>query len=215
MIASDGSLTDNEVVEITVNEAGNQAPILAAIGVKSTTENVNLSFGASATDPDGTTPTLSAANLPVGASFNDNGNGTGTFNWTPSFTDAGIYNVTIVASDGALADSEVVEISVTEAGNQAPILATIGPRGATESINSNFTITATDPDATIPSLTALNLPAGATLVDNGDGSATFDWTPNFTQSGIYNVTFVASDGALADSEVVEIALVLAGFLPNP
>jgi len=59
-IASDGVLADSELVTITVNEAGNQAPLLAAIGPKSTTENVNLNFTISAIDPDATTPARSA-----------------------------------------------------------------------------------------------------------------------------------------------------------
>ena len=40
-------------------EAGNQTPLLAPIGPQSTTENVNLAFGVSASDPDGTLPSLS------------------------------------------------------------------------------------------------------------------------------------------------------------
>ena len=49
------------------------------------------------TDPDGTTPTLTATGLLSGASFTDNGDATGTLNWTPDFTQAGTYNVTFFA----------------------------------------------------------------------------------------------------------------------
>jgi len=209
-IASDGSLNDVEVVDINVLEAGNQAPVLAAVGPRSTTEDVDLNFTISASDPDATIPALSAANLPAGASLTDNGDGTGTFDWTPDFTQAGVHNVTFIASDGALADSEVVAITVVESGNQAPVLAAIGPRGTTENTNLNFTVSASDPDATIPALMAVNLPVGASLTDNGDGTGTFDWTPDFTQAGSYNVTFIASDGSLADSEVVAITVNEAG-----
>ncbi|MGB5138745.1 MAG: Ig-like domain-containing protein [Candidatus Zixiibacteriota bacterium] len=209
-IATDGTLADSEVVAITVNEGGNQAPILAAIGPKLVTEGANLNFVATATDADASVPTLSAVNIPLNATFLDNGNGTGTFNFNPSFTQSGVYNVTIIASDGTLADSEVVAITVNDAGNQAPVLAAIGPQPVNEGANLNFVISALDADGTTPGLSAIGLPAGATFINNGNGTGTFDFTPNFAQSGIYNVTFIASDGVLADSEVVAISVNEAG-----
>lgn len=210
VIASDGILADSEVVAITVNEAGNQRPVLAAIGPRNVTEGLNLNFNTSATDPDATIPTFSADNVPVNATYVDNGNGTATFNFNPDFTQAGVYNVTFIASDGSLADSEVVAITVIDSGNQRPVLAAIGPQSVTEGANLNFVATATDPDATTPTLTAFNVPLNATFVDNGNGSGTFNFNPSFVQSGIFNVTFIASDGALADSEVVAITVIDAG-----
>ncbi len=209
-IASDGLLADSEVVAITVNEAGNQAPVLASIGSRSVTEGQLLSFSATATDPDQTVPTLIAQNAPSGAVFTDNGDGTASFSFTPTFIQAGIYNVRIIASDGTRADSEVVAITVNEAGNQRPVLAAIGARGATEGVTLNFATSATDADATIPAMTAVNVPANATYTDNGNGTGAFSFTPGFLQAGIYNVTFIASDGVLADSEVVTITVLDAG-----
>ncbi|MDH3938532.1 MAG: putative Ig domain-containing protein, partial [candidate division Zixibacteria bacterium] len=208
--ASDGPAVDSEAVVITVNEAGNQSPVLAAIGAQSTTEDVNLNFGITATDPDATIPSLTTSTLPTGATFVDNGDGSGTFDWTPSFTDAGTYNVTFYAGDGSAADSEAVVITVNESGNQSPILAAIGAQSTTENVNLNFGISASDPDATIPSLTTSTLPTGATFVDNGDGSGTFDWTPSFTDAGTYDVTFYADDGTASDSEGVVITVNEAG-----
>ncbi|MCH7948844.1 MAG: hypothetical protein IIC66_13710, partial [candidate division Zixibacteria bacterium] len=208
--ASDGLVSDSEIVRITVNEAGNQLPVLSAIGSQSTPEGINLSFALSAVDPDSTIPTLSTSALPTGAIFTDNGNGTASFDWTPTFDQSGSYNVIFFASDGASKDSEVVTITVTEGGNQAPVLATIGNKTVLEGVNLNFAISATDVDATIPILTTSSLPSGAIFTDNGDGSASFDWTPNFIQSGTYNVTFYASDGSLVDSEVVNITVNEAG-----
>jgi hypothetical protein len=192
---------------------GNSAPILAAIGARTVTENANLNFNISATDPDATIPVLSTSALPGTATFVDNLNGTGTFNWTPSFTDAGIYSVTFYASDGTEIDSEIVSITVNDAGNQYPVLATIGPRSVAEGANLNFQISATDPDATIPSLSATDLPTNATFVDNLDGTGTFDFNPDLTQAGSYSVTFKAFDGALVDSEVVVITVTNSNQAP--
>ncbi|MBK7141795.1 MAG: tandem-95 repeat protein [bacterium] len=209
-ITSDGALADSEVVTITVNDAGNQAPVLAAIGARSTSEGVNLTFGATATDPDGTTPTLSSGTLPTGATFIDNGNGTGTFNWTPSFTQSGGYQVVIRATDGSLSDSEIVTINVLEAGNRAPVFATVGPQSVTEGLLLTIPVNSSDPDGTTPVLTSSTLPLGAGFVDNGDGSGSLTWTPTFLQSGVYNVSFFATDGILRDTELVVITVIDAG-----
>ena len=69
-------------------------PELAPIGAQSVDENVSLNFGVSATDVDATTPVLSTSALPTGATFTDNLDGTGTFDWTPDFAQAGVYSVT-------------------------------------------------------------------------------------------------------------------------
>jgi hypothetical protein len=208
--ATDGIVIDSEVVPITVTDGGNQAPILAAIGPRSTTEGVLLTFGVSATDADLTTPVLSTSALPVNASFIDNGNGTGTFDFTPSFTQAGAVTVTFYATDGPTTDSEQVVITINEAGNQIPVLAAIGPRLVTETQTLLFNISATDPDGTSPTFTTSLLPTNASFVDNGDGTGSFSFTPDFTQQGLYTVTFRATDGVEVDSEVVTITVNDAG-----
>ncbi|MGH8003863.1 MAG: Ig-like domain-containing protein, partial [Limisphaerales bacterium] len=204
-IASDGSLADSEAVAITVGEV-NRAPVLSAIGSKTTNENQLLQFRVSSSDPDLTTPSLSALNLPLGAGFTDSLNGAGSFAWTPSFTQAGSYNVTFIASDGSLADSEIVTIAVNEAGNQPPVLDPIGAKVGAENALLQFRITSSDGDGTIPNLAAVGLPSGASFVDSLNSRGSFSWTPNFTQAGTYNVTFIAGDGLLADSEAVTITI---------
>ena len=204
--ANDGISADSEIVTITVNEAGNQSPVLATIGPKTVLEGANLNFGISASDADSTAPALSTSALPTGATFVDNGNGTGTFDWTPAFTQSGSYFVFFYASDTLASDSEIVSITVNEAGNQLPVLAIIGSQSTTEGINLNFGVSAVDPDSTTPSLSTSTLPANATFTDNGNGTGSFSWTPGFDQAGIYNITFFASDGAAKDSEIVTVTI---------
>ncbi|RME31375.1 MAG: hypothetical protein D6800_00840, partial [Candidatus Zixiibacteriota bacterium] len=209
----DTLLVDSEVVTITVNEAGNQPPVLALIPDTTTAEGVTLSFTVTATDPDAEIPVLSATGLPLNATFVDNANGSGTFTFTPDFTQAGVYAVTFFATDAALAvDSQVVTITVTET-NQPPVLAAIGPQTTTENVLLSFVVTASDGDSVIPVLSAVNLPVGATFTDSLNGHGLFSWLPGFTAAGVYNVTFRAEDGAVPgviDSEVVQITVVDAG-----
>ncbi len=79
-----------------------QPPVLQFIPDKSGKEGAQVGFLVESSDPNGTIPTLSAFPLPVGAIFNDYGDGTGVFNWTPSSGQAGQYAITFTASDGSL-----------------------------------------------------------------------------------------------------------------
>ncbi|MCP4570302.1 MAG: hypothetical protein GY841_22200, partial [FCB group bacterium] len=86
----------------------NELPILTAIGSQSTTENINLNFGILASD-DKSTPVLTTSTLPTGASFVDNADGTGDFDWTPTYLQSGSYDVTFYATDDSSAvDSELI-----------------------------------------------------------------------------------------------------------
>ncbi|MEW5993653.1 MAG: Ig-like domain-containing protein [Candidatus Zixiibacteriota bacterium] len=205
----DSAAVDSEAISITVTEVTNP-PVLDSIGDKTTAENVQLTFGVSATDPEGVTPTLTTGALPSGASFVDNGNGTGTFDWTPSFIQSGNYQVAFYASDGQAVDTEAIQISVAEAGNQQPVLDSIGPRNVVEGNTLAFTVTASDPEST-PALTTSALPSGAAFADSGNGTGSFSWTPTFIQAGVYQVTFYATDDSSAvDSEQVTITVQEAG-----
>jgi hypothetical protein len=198
-------LADSEVVQITVNNV-NRAPVLDSIGPKSVSEGSNLTFRVHATDADLDSIILDTLSVPLNATFIDSGNGAGSFVFTPDFTQADTYYVTFIASDGGLADSEVVEIVVTEFGNHAPVLDSIGPKTVTEGDTLEFRIDATDADLDSIILDTLSVPSNATFIDSGNGAGSFTFDPDYTQAGIYNVTFIASDGSLADSEVIAITV---------
>lgn len=62
-------------------------------------EGQDLNFNVTATDSQTSHVTMTAAGVPVGATFTDNGNNSGTFNWTPSTSQAGTYLLTFTGSD--------------------------------------------------------------------------------------------------------------------
>ena len=100
---------------------GNTAPTLSAIGNKTVVAGSPLAFTVTGNDPDGPAPlvmTLGASvpALPGAASYVDNGNGTGSFNWTPGAANVGSYQVTFVATDGGgLAAQQTITITVNNA----------------------------------------------------------------------------------------------------
>jgi chitodextrinase len=67
-------------------------------------EGQPISFSVQAYSPAGGPLTIAAAPLPVGSSFQDHGNGSGDFAWSPDFTQAGSYTIqfTAGAGDGSL-----------------------------------------------------------------------------------------------------------------
>jgi len=83
------------------------------------------------------------------------------------------------------------------AGNNPPVITSnIGNQSVEEGSTLSFMLTATDADGDSLIWTAQNLPAGATFTDNHDGTADFEWTPDFSQSGDYSgILFVVSDSA--------------------
>ncbi len=103
-------------VTITVTAA---APVLTEVPAQQVKVGQPLSFQVSASDADNGPPLLSASDLPSGASFVDNGDGSASFNWTPSAEQAGSYTITLTATDrdnAALTDSQALTISVTQGG---------------------------------------------------------------------------------------------------
>jgi hypothetical protein len=105
-----------------------------------------------------------------------------------------------------LNDLEVVTITVTNT-NQAPVLATIGPKNVAEGAQLKFTVSATDGDVgQTLTYTVNNIPLGASF---NPITHEFDWTPATNQSGNYNVTFMVTDNGspiLNDAEVVTISV---------
>jgi hypothetical protein len=70
-----------------------------------------------------------------------------------------------------------------------------------------FRVHATDPDSDSIILKAENIPMNGSFVDSGNGAGSFTFTPDNTQSGIYNVSFIATDIAgAADTEMVAISV---------
>jgi len=195
-----------EVVTVNVGPPPNLPPVLGAVAPQETTEGINLNFGVSATDPNGTTPVLTAANLPGSATFNDNGGGNGTFDWTPGFFDAGVYNVKFYATDEivvALVDSIEVQVTVLDS-NRAPVISYDMGQGTVvdEGGVLEFVVTATDPDLTTPSLSAHldgsgSLAPNMAFVDSGNGVGVLTFSPDFTQGDgdptLYDVVFEAAD----------------------
>ncbi len=79
---------------------------------------------------------------------------------------------------------------------QPPTMQFIPDRSVVEGNILSFLVEADDPNGTTPVITTSPLPPGATFVDQGNGEGIFEWRTIVGQSGVYAITFKASDGAL-------------------
>ena len=194
--ASDGLLTDDAVFDITVTNT-NVAPTITNPGNQTGNEGSPFSVVVTASDPDGTTVGFTdSGTLPAWATLTDNGDDTATIAGTPGYSDAGTTTVTITASDGDLTDDAVFDIIIANT-NRPPVVDPIGDHSTAEAVAlTPIAVSATDPDGTVPSLSAPSLPGWATLTDNGDGTGTITGTPGYDDAGITAVTVLAFDGSL-------------------
>ena len=99
----------------------NNPPILASIGNKTADDGTLLQFQVSGTDTDNDSLSFThplAQDLPPGAGFNTTlnqaGRLEGTFNWTPTASQAGDHFVLFEVSDGKLYSSEMVTMRVAK-----------------------------------------------------------------------------------------------------
>lgn len=206
--------SDFEIVTITVGNI-NRPPVLGAIGASQTANEVQLkAIAITATDPDGDGLSFAGANLPTGATLTDNLNGTATFAWTPSLTQAGSYpNVTITVTDkGSPPQSASAQFTITVINaNQPPLLAPIGAKTTNVGQLLAFTATATDPDSSVLTFSAGNLPAGATFTPAG----AFSWTPSAGQNGNFSVTINVADNGSPPQIDSETFTITVGSINRP
>ena len=96
--------------------------------------------------------------------------------------------------------------TLTFEGAHPPVLQVLPNQSGVEGQLLTFDIQATDPDGTLPLLSAVPLPMGAGFTDHHDGTGTFTWTPSAGQAGTYLITLTASDGALTDAQQVTLTI---------
>ncbi len=212
--------TDTATTILTVTNL-DRTPIVSTPATVNATEGAHFAFIATASDPDGNPiEGISASPLPSGATFTPSDAKTsGTFEWTPDYTQAGNYNIQITAVSACRAvtisgatytvcmtGGAPTLIHVSNA-DQPPIV-TVPPRiVGNEGSTLSFLVAAGDPDGSaISSLTTSPLPAGATFTPRlANTEGLFEWAPAYGQAGTYTVTFAALS-TLSASENTQITI---------
>src|SRR3989304_4664225 len=178
-------------------------------------EGAMESFSISALDSEGGIVTLTTGELPdfVGFSSID---GVGTLDVSPEFNDAGVYVVTITATDDAIPPAPTsieITINVINANGQ-PDLEPIGQQETTEGLSLIVALAASDPDGDDLQY-SVDGPEFVKIVDNLDGTKSLEITPGFEDSGEYQIKVTVTENLefapLSDSE--EFSLLVAESTP--
>jgi len=104
------------------------APVVTAPESLAVNENSPLTFAVSAIDAGGTHVSLTMRRgAPLGATFADNGDNTGSFTWTPNFSQAGVYKVQFLGANGLGGIGRATTVITVNDVNRAPIASPGGP----------------------------------------------------------------------------------------
>ncbi|MFQ3608544.1 MAG: putative Ig domain-containing protein [Chloroherpetonaceae bacterium] len=199
-------LKDSKSTTLTVANT-NRPPKFEPVPTVEGQETKKLTFTLKAADPDKEDEgklTFKADKLPQGATFTPNNQ---TFTWTPTYEQAGEYQVEFTVTDRglagttslqanaekALSDKITVPITIKQL-NRKPKLEKIAAQSATENEALTLELKATDPDKEDEgklTFSISNLPEGATLEGNK-----FTWTPNYEQAGKYTLNAKVTDSGI-------------------
>lgn len=170
----------------------NSPPVLKTIPEILTAEGKTIVFTAEASDADGEPLAITAAGVPPGAQFQDNGNGTATFYWQTAMDQSGRYNMTLTASDGVQKDTQIVNFIIGDAG-----LAISGR--ITDSIGGGF------PGATV----------NFTAAGQSKRSTTTDSSGNYILSGLPSATYTVKPVYEPSDEFLSEATTSLGYSFSP
>ncbi|EKO3819499.1 tandem-95 repeat protein, partial [Vibrio harveyi] len=199
---SDGQLTDDATVAVTVNPV-NDAPV-AVNDTVSTDEDtaVTIDVLANDSDPENDTLTITAASVPA-----EQGTVTivdGKLVFTPAENFNGDATISYTISDGQLTDDATVAVTVNPV-NDAPVavndtVATDEDTAVTIDVLANDS----DPENDTLTITAASVPAEQGTVTIVDGKLVFTPAENF--NGDATISYTISDGQLTDDVTVAVTV---------
>ena len=205
--ASDGSLTDDKSLTITVNNV-NRPPTLIQPTNMSVAQGATADQVLMASDPDGDALTFSLVTGPTFASVTTTNATTGNIHLAAGVAEpVGTSSATVRASDGALNNDKSLTITVTSTQqNHAPVLAQPNNMTVDEGATADQVLTATDQDGDALSFTKVGGPTFLTVGTVTSTTGNAHLAPAFADAGTYNATVRASDGSLSDDKSFSITV---------
>ncbi len=186
---------------VTVNNI-NRSPDVSAPAAVSVEEAQPLTFDVTSTDPDGEHVALAeTASGPAGETFADNGDNTGTFHWTPDFSQAGSYSATFQGTDGSGGIGTATTAITVNNVNRGPAANAGGPYNGTVGYAVSFDGSgSSDPDGDA-------LVFAWAFGDGGTGSGAKPSHTYASKAGSpYTVTLTVSDGPLTGTAATTATL---------
>ncbi|HHP0594779.1 TPA: Ig-like domain-containing protein, partial [Vibrio harveyi] len=199
---SDGQLTDDATVAVTVNPV-NDAPVAVNDTVATDEDTaVTIDVLANDSDPENDTLTITAASVPA-----EQGTVTivdGKLVFTPAENFNGDATISYTISDGQLTDDATVAVTVNPV-NDAPVA--VNDTVATDedtTVTIDVLANDSDPENDTLTITAASVPAEQGTVTIVDGKLVFTPAENF--NGDATISYTISDGQLTDDATVAVTV---------
>jgi hypothetical protein len=211
-----GNPPASETITITVTST-NQAPVLTPVPDQTVAEGATKDVTIKATDPDGDALTfVQSQGWPSWATLTDNKDGTATLHLAPDYAASASspYVLQVGVTDLSATVTDTFAVVVTDT-NRPPVLDPIGNQALDEGTTKSITIRATDPDGDPLVFVAgpTPFPSFVTFTDNGDGTATLDLAPGYTDAGSYPFMIGVTDGV--NAPVTEAFTITVGDINAP
>jgi len=196
---SDGVLSDTRTVTLSITPV-NDAPDITSSAVVTATEDVEFTYSATASDPEGDPVTFGFESVPAWLTASDNQLSGTPVNGTPS------SSFTVVASDGELESRLPVTLTV-QAVNDPPVITSPDTASVSEDTPFSYTATATDIEGDPVTISLNNYPNWLSV--NG---TTISGTP---MEGTQDTSFliIASDGSLDTQVKVQLSVIAVNDAP--
>ena len=171
-------------------------PLITSVNNATFVVGTANTFNATTRNTQPKTTLICTGSLPGGLTFVPNNNGTATLSGTPAPGSQGIYSLTITGTNGFPPDA-VQMFTLTVLGTapvtHAPTITSTASTTFTVGTEGIFTIHTTGTPTSSIALSG-TLPAWLTFVDNTDGSATLDGTPDSGGPPSYSLTITVTNG---------------------
>jgi len=208
--------------QVTVTHT-NRPPVLDPISAQNVAEGSTLDVPLSATDPDGDALVLApGAAFPavLHATLTDNGDGTGTVSFAPDLTAAAgsPYTIAVDVTDGQSAPvQQTFQLTVTNL-HQRPVLDAVLDQTVAEGATLHIDLHATDADGDPITLSASAFDPSlhAVFTDNGDGTGSIDFAPDYAAStgSPYTIHVYADDTFSASADEIIFHLTVTDASPS-
>ena len=211
LTADDSDLTAYDEVTITVNAVPNVAPTVSAGSDDECTLPAGVTLDGTVSDdglpnpPAAVTVTWSKTSGPGTVTFGS----TSAVDTTATFSVAGTYVLRLTADDNTLTAYDEVTITVNAVANTAPTAnAGTDQSGITVAAGATLAGTSSDdgnpasPGTVTTTWTKVSGPGTVTFGDSSD----VDSTVTFSATGTYVLQLEADDGALTDTDTVQIVV---------
>ena len=165
---------------------------------------LSITLTDSCIDPDNDTLTFTLADgPPIGDTIINQA----TYTYTPAYSDAGVYDIPIQASDDTYQSSAILQLTVNNV-NRKPVFSDSLPKPSYkidegDSLIINFKATDPDNDTVIYILAENTLPRPQTVVFN---DSQLVWVSTSTDSGLFKVSIYATDSIDTAKTPVDVAV---------